>query len=328
MAPSASPDLAAVFESAKEIVQNVRNDDEAGLVIPSQIVDGKQLYEFKLLSTGGTRAVDTNTIIERLERRMAQTLLADFILLGHEGVGSFALSSDKTQLFGVALGGWLDVIADLYNLQAIPQLMRVNGWPADRAPKLKHGDIEKPNLAVWGDFVNKMAGINALTVDDALEGEVRKIAEIPPLDPNSKPREMPGATNTKPAGGAPDAPTPEKTNPGKDPVQEEADKEADKKAEAAYLEERQKLVDAATRTPEPAVVNLYPTTVVEVPAQSAPVVNVEAAQAPNVTVEAAAAPPPIVIPPAIVEVRTFGNKVMQVLRDAKGLITGARVEEE
>ncbi len=214
MAPNASQELAAVFEAAKDIVQNVRNDDEAGLVIPSQFVDGKNLYDFKLLSTGGQRAVDTNKIIERLERRQAQVLLADFILLGHEGVGSFALSSDKTQLFGVALGGWLDVIADLYNLQAIPQLMRVNGWPADRAPKLKHGDIEKQDIARWGDFVNKMVGANIITADDNLEGEARKIGDIPPRDPSSPVRERPVATNTKPDGGAPDKPKPPETNPG------------------------------------------------------------------------------------------------------------------
>jgi hypothetical protein len=216
MVEGASAALSSVYDMAKEIVQNVRNDSEAGLVIPSAIVDGHQLYDFKLLSTGGQRAVDTNTILERLERRQAQVLLADFILLGHEGVGSFALSSDKTQLFGVALGGWLDVIADLYNLQAIPQLMRVNGWPADRAPKLKHGDIEKQDIARWGDFVNKMVGANIITADDNLEGEARKIAEIPQRDPSSPKREPPQATNTKPFGGGPDKPKPPEENPGKD----------------------------------------------------------------------------------------------------------------
>ena len=214
LAPNASADLAAVAEEAKNIVQSVRNDDEAGLVIPSQIVDGQQLYKFSLLSTGGTRAVDTNKIIERLERRMTQVLLTDFIMLGHEGVGSYALSSDKTALFATALGGWLDIIKDLINLQAMPQLMRVNGWPADRAPKLKHGDIEKQDLARWGDFVNKMVAANIITADDNLEGEARKIGEIAPRDPSSPKRQPPAATNTKPAGGAPDEGKPSEENPG------------------------------------------------------------------------------------------------------------------
>jgi hypothetical protein len=60
------------------------------------------------------------------------TMLADFVLMGHENVGSFALSSDKTALFAVALGGWLDGIRDIFNLHAIPRLVAINGWPTDR----------------------------------------------------------------------------------------------------------------------------------------------------------------------------------------------------
>ena len=208
-----------VYTSAQEIVQNVRNDAEAGVVLSSDVNSaGKPLYDLTLLSSNGSMPVDTNSVIERHDRRVAQTLLADFILLGHEGVGSFALSDNKTALFGVALAGWLDAIADIYNNKAIPQLMRVNGWPADRAPKLKHGDVESQDLARLGDFINKMAGINAITVDDDLETYVRKQADMPPRDPNSPKREAPQATNTKPEGGAPDKNTPTKTNPGKDPA--------------------------------------------------------------------------------------------------------------
>ena len=47
----------------------------------------------------------TGPIIERHSRHIAMTAMADFILLGHEAVGSFALADSKTDLFGVALGG-------------------------------------------------------------------------------------------------------------------------------------------------------------------------------------------------------------------------------
>jgi hypothetical protein len=35
-------------------------------------------------------------------------MLAEFVLMGHENVGSFALSSDKTALLAVALGEFVD----------------------------------------------------------------------------------------------------------------------------------------------------------------------------------------------------------------------------
>lgn len=35
-------------------------------------------------------------------------------MLGHQKVGSFALSSDKTELFSVAISSFLDVICETY----------------------------------------------------------------------------------------------------------------------------------------------------------------------------------------------------------------------
>ena len=76
-------------------------------------------YQAELLSTGGTRQFDTNAIINRYDTKIAQTVLADFIMLGHEKTGSFALSSDKTELFSVALGAFLDIICETFNNQGI-----------------------------------------------------------------------------------------------------------------------------------------------------------------------------------------------------------------
>ena len=48
-------------------------------------------YDLKLLSTGGRRQFDTNAIIARYDARIAMSCLADFILLGHDKVGTLAL---------------------------------------------------------------------------------------------------------------------------------------------------------------------------------------------------------------------------------------------
>ncbi len=93
-----------VAEEFKEIVINTRRDKMEGLTMPLVYDDkGNKLFDFTLLSTGGRRQFDTNKIIDRYDRRIAMTVLADFILLGHEKVGSFALASSKTDLFAIAL---------------------------------------------------------------------------------------------------------------------------------------------------------------------------------------------------------------------------------
>lgn len=180
---------------AESIVRSVRRDEREGVVLPSG-------WKFTLLSTGGRRQFDTNAIIERYDTRMAMTVLADFVLLGHQQVGSFALSSDKTELFSVALGAFLDLICEVFNKQAIPRLIDLNG---DRFkgiaeyPQLVHGDIETQDLSALGDFVSKMVGIGAITPDEGMEDYLRMAASLPERDFDSAymhpsaPPEKPGA---------------------------------------------------------------------------------------------------------------------------------------
>jgi hypothetical protein len=84
---------------------NVRRDEHEGLVLPSEYdPDTKQpLFDFELLSSGGARTFDTNALIQRYEQRILMSVMADFLLLGHEGVGSYAMHVDKTGIFKAAL---------------------------------------------------------------------------------------------------------------------------------------------------------------------------------------------------------------------------------
>lgn len=55
------------------------------------------------------------------------TVLADFIMLGHQSTGTYNLGSDKSQMFSVAIGAYLDMIAEVFNNKAIPDLIDMNG---------------------------------------------------------------------------------------------------------------------------------------------------------------------------------------------------------
>lgn len=183
MAADAPANLKAVYENAKHVVTSLRRNEMEGVVYPLEWMAGtaNPLYKLELLTTGGRRQFDTTQVIERHERRILMVMLADFILMGHENVGSFALSSDKTAMFSVALGGWLDIITDIFNLHAIPRLMAMNGWPRDRSPRLKHGDIESQSLAALGDYVAKVYGAGFRWFDDQeVDTYLRRAASLPP----------------------------------------------------------------------------------------------------------------------------------------------------
>lgn len=181
LSPNASPEDRQVLESIKRIVTNVRRDEQEGIVFPLVYDEnGNKVFDFGLLSTGGTRQFNTDAVIARYDQRIAMTVLADFILLGHEQVGSFSLASSKTHLFSVALGTWLNVIAAQFNRIAIPRLFALNSFRLEKLPKLVPGDIEVPNLTELGDYITKLAGAGMdLFPDDKLEEYLRKVANLP-----------------------------------------------------------------------------------------------------------------------------------------------------
>jgi len=144
----------------EKIITNIRNDEQAALLVPSDLYPNtdQRMFDVKLLSTAGTRLFDTGKIIQRYDIRILMTLMADFLLLGHDKVGSFALASAKTELLSIALGGFLDIIKDVFNRHAIPKLLRLNGKRTDNQPTLEHGDVETIDLKDLADLVSKVSG--------------------------------------------------------------------------------------------------------------------------------------------------------------------------
>lgn len=164
-------DIKRTLVRLEEMVRGIRRDEMEGLVLPYG-------FELKLLSSGGTRQFDTNAIIDRYDTRIAMTVLADFIFLGHQQNGSWALSSDKTELFAMACGAYLDIIAETFNSQGIPSLIDINGdhfKGITGYPTLTHGDIEDADIQKVSTYIKDMVGIGVLIPDDGLEDYIRQI---------------------------------------------------------------------------------------------------------------------------------------------------------
>lgn len=159
--PNATPEVKLAKKQYETIVQNIRRDKQEGLVFPAVYDDGgNQTIRLELLSAGGSRTFDTDTIIGRYAQHITMTVLADWLMLGHEGVGSFALSSNKSNLFGVAMGAWKDSILSVFNNYAVPRLFRMNGFEVKDLPEIVAEDIEAVDLNVMGQFLAslQMAG--------------------------------------------------------------------------------------------------------------------------------------------------------------------------
>lgn len=172
----------AVMAMWQKLVTTIRRDQKEGVVMPSDRgPDGNLLFELKLLSSAGSRTFDTSKVVDRYRRAIATSVLADFIFLGQQAVGSFALSSDKTALFAAAVGAFARAISDVFNRHLLTRLWALNGFDPETMPTIVCADLESPNLAELASFITSLAGAGAQFFPDReLENALRKMAGLPP----------------------------------------------------------------------------------------------------------------------------------------------------
>lgn len=183
------PDMQAALSRAETIVSSIRRDAREGLVLPG----GEDGWKLELLASNSKRQFDTNAIIDRYDKRIATSVLADFVMLGQQQVGSFALADSKTKIFALAIGAYLDVICEVFNNQAIPRLIDLNGdhfKGISDYPKMTHGDIEDVDLQQFATYIKEMVGIGVLMPDEELEAEVRRVGGLPEKTDTGTPREV------------------------------------------------------------------------------------------------------------------------------------------
>jgi hypothetical protein len=163
--------VAAALTAAKNIVANLRRDEQDGVILPFGWV-------LTLLGSPGNRQFDTSTILDRYDKRLAMTVLAQFIMLGMERTGSYALADVQTDMFFQCLEGWMNGIRDIFNRVAVPKLFAYNGVTNRPLPYVTHTGMRKYKLKDLADYVSKLAGVEALVIDEDLQNYLKDYARL------------------------------------------------------------------------------------------------------------------------------------------------------
>jgi hypothetical protein len=159
--------------AAEKIVRNIRVDEQMGVLLPFG-------WDLKLLASGGKRAIPTTDVVNRYDQRIAMTVLADFILLGHTNrMGSFALAKSKTGVFGMSLVGYLNVIRDTFNTHGLPKLWRMNGFKPELMPRLDYTPVDAPPLKDLASYITALSGALVDLTPPALQRFLLQQAGIP-----------------------------------------------------------------------------------------------------------------------------------------------------
>ena len=182
LATTASSEAQALRGQFESMLSQLKRDEREFAMVPAEM-DKQNMptgYKLKLLASGGNRQVDTDKAKLFYKTSILQSVVAQFIQLGMNGVGSFALSSNQTDLFAIALGSYLDIIASTFNRFAISRLMELNGFPNEVWPELVHGDLESPALADMGTYIQALAASGQLPEEDeTLQRKLLEIANLP-----------------------------------------------------------------------------------------------------------------------------------------------------
>lgn len=178
-------DQAKMVDAMRRMIRSIRRNEQEGLVFPSAYdPDTKQaLFKMELLNSGGSRQYNTNELIQRYEQRQLMTVLADFIMIGHQGSsGTYNLHVDKTGIFREAMNAVAQSIAEIFNRHAIPRLFAANGWHPAALPTIQPGNVDAPDLGQLAQFLTATAGLGfSWGPDTEMERYLRHAAGLPEL---------------------------------------------------------------------------------------------------------------------------------------------------
>lgn len=174
----------AAFQVMKDIVTRIKQDEQAGVVLPSDRDEHGYLYELELLSgDGGTdRLLGALAILRAWKQDILGSVLADFMGLGRDATGSRALADPKIELWQKSIEWVADVIAETQTRHVTPRLMKLNGYPRALSPTLTHSPVKETDVAALATAIKDIAGAGVPIVpveSDALVAHLSDLLGLP-----------------------------------------------------------------------------------------------------------------------------------------------------
>lgn len=183
MADDATPDMKAQYENFQNIVRNIHNNQQAGLVLPLIYDENSKnpMFKFELLKNDGGKAYDTKSIKEYYCNAILTALSADLLLMGQSSTGSYALGNIKGTMSAIAIESKLKEICNVINQHLIPLLARLNGWDLTRLPTLVAEDLEATSLEETSKYLQRIGAVGFLPRTPEVINKVLDVLGLEPL---------------------------------------------------------------------------------------------------------------------------------------------------
>ena len=202
MTPDATTAQMAIYEQYKVIMRNIQNNQQSGLILPSEVdPDTKTpLFKLELLGTEGKKNFNTENIKNYHKNNILTALFADIIIMGQSTTGSYALGTLKNNLMGIAVEAVLKEIQSVINDDLIKQTFELNGWDTARLPKVIYDDFQEENLEEFSKFIQRVASVGMIELDRPVLNKIRSAMGVELYPEDMPPQEDKLTGNTSKAG--------------------------------------------------------------------------------------------------------------------------------
>lgn len=164
-----------IIDPLKRFLESHIKNPKLGMMLDSRVYatqdeaerpSGVKEWDLELLKADGGSHADIARAIERLRREIAQVLGVEHILLGDNGVGSFAMSKDKSQNFALIVDGTMRDITVAITSDWLDRIMELNGWDKTLRPTLKCDKLQYRSIEQITGALRDMAQAGAVLAPD------------------------------------------------------------------------------------------------------------------------------------------------------------------
>jgi len=169
LSSESSTEQKAQLEYFKNIMRNLQQGSQAGMILPSDVNPETRtpLFSIDLLTQDGKRNHNLNEIKSYYRTAIFIGMGADILMLGTStgSSGSFALGAIKNSLTGNVAEGFIRRISQVVNDDLIKQIYTLNNWNPARRCKFDYEGFDQESLDEVGKFIQRVASVNMLSKD-------------------------------------------------------------------------------------------------------------------------------------------------------------------
>jgi hypothetical protein len=164
MSGDASAENKASLEQFKNILRNLQQNSQAGVLLPSDVDPETKapLFSLDLLSTVGKKSFDTKEVKEYYQTLIFIGMAADVLLMGNTQTGSFALGAIKNSLTATTIELYLKNTLRVFNEDLIKHIYELNGWDVSRRCTLDSEGFAEIDLDSYSKSIQRIGSVGYL----------------------------------------------------------------------------------------------------------------------------------------------------------------------